>query len=256
MWRYLDSGVDIDNPDLKHNIWVNINEKQFDQIDNDGNGKIDDFYGWNFTDNNNNVRPQFENFSELGVNHGTIVSGILSARGNNGQGIAGAAWQTKIMPLKVLDNSGYGDSLTLVDAINYAIDKKVDVINLSVVGHNFSQALQNALERAWQAGIVIVAATGNEVGSGQDMDITPAYPVCNDGSDNIIIGVVAVDRNNKLANFSNYGSRCSDIAAPGVNFFSTVAYNETYPGFNHYYKGGYSGTSVATPLSFRLGGSY
>jgi subtilisin family serine protease len=244
----LDSGVDIDNPDLKHNIWVNVNEKPFDQIDNDGNGKVDDFYGWNFVDDTNNIRPQFENFSELGVNHGTIVSGILSARGNNAQGIAGAAWQIKVMPLKVLDSSGYGDSLSVVEAIDYAIAKKVDVINLSVVGHNFSQALQNALQRAWNAGIVIVAATGNEIGSGQDMDVYPAYPVCNDGSDNIIIGVVALDRENRLANFSNYGSRCSDIAAPGVNFFSTVAYNETYPGFNHYYKGGYSGTSVATPL--------
>ncbi len=244
----LDSGVDIDNPDLKHNLWVNVNEKPFDLIDNDGNGKVDDFYGWNFVDENNDVKPNFTNFTELGVNHGTIVSGILAARGNNGQGIAGGAWQVKIMPLKVLASDGTGDSLTVVEAINYAIAKKVDVINLSVVGHSYSQALQDALQRAWEAGIVIVAAAGNEVGLGQDMDIYPAYPACNDGVDNIIIGVVAVDRYNRLANFSNYGSRCSDVAAPGVNFYSTVAYNDHFPGFNHHYKGGFSGTSVATPL--------
>lgn len=244
----LDSGVDVDNPDLKHNIWVNVHEKPFDLIDNDGNGKVDDFYGWNFVDNNNDVKPKFENFTELGVNHGTIVAGILGARGNNGIGIAGGAWQVKIMPLKVLDSAGMGDSLTLVEAIDYAISKKVDVINLSVVGHSYSQALQEAISRAWQAGIVIVAAAGNEVGLGQDMDVYPAYPVCNDGDDNMVIGVVALDRYNRLASFSNFGSRCSDVAAPGVNFYSTVAYHDTFPGFNHYYKGGFSGTSVATPL--------
>lgn len=244
----LDSGVDIDNPDLKHNIWVNVHEKPFDLIDNDGNGKVDDFYGWNFVDDNNDVKPSFINFTELGVNHGTIVAGILGARGNNGIGITGAAWQIKIMPLKVLDSSGMGDSLTLVRAIDYAISKKVDVINLSVVGHSYSQALQDAISRAWQAGIVIVAAAGNEVGLGQNMDIYPAYPVCNDGEDNMVIGVVALDRYNRLASFSNFGSRCSDVSAPGVNFYSTVAYNDSFPGFNHYYKTGFSGTSVATPL--------
>ncbi len=244
----LDSGVDIDNLDLKHNIWVNVHEKPFDLIDNDGNGKVDDFYGWNFVDDNNDVKPSFINFTELGVNHGTIVAGILGARGNNGIGITGAAWQIKIMPLKVLDSSGMGDSLTLVRAIDYAISKKVDVINLSVVGHSYSQALQDAISRAWQAGIVIVAAAGNEVGLGQNMDIYPAYPVCNDGEDNMVLGVVALDRYSRLASFSNFGSRCSDVSAPGVNFYSTVAYHESFPGFNHYYKAGFSGTSVATPL--------
>jgi len=244
----LDSGVDIDNPDLKHNIWVNVHEKPFDLIDNDNNGKVDDFYGWNFVDNNNDVKPTFTNFTEIGVNHGTIVAGILGARGNNNIGITGAAWQIKIMPLKVLDSAGMGDSLTLVEAIDYAISKKVDVINLSVVGHNYSQALQEAITRAWRANIVVVAAAGNEVGLGQDMDVYPAYPVCNDGDDNMVIGVVALDRYNRLANFSNFGSRCSDVSAPGINFYSTVAYHDSFPGFNHYYKGGFSGTSVATPL--------
>ncbi len=244
----LDSGVDYDNPDLKHNIWVNANEKPFDRVDNDGNGMVDDFYGWNFVDNNNNIKPVFSSFSELGINHGTVVSGIIAARGNNNIGIAGASWQTKIMNLKVLDSSGVGDSLQVIRAIDYAINHDADIINLSVVGSNFSQSLQDAITRAWDAGLLIVAAAGNEVGKGVDMDITPAYPVCNDGSKNTVLGVVAVDWNNQRAEFSNYGNKCSDIAAPGINFYSTVVYNEEYPGFNHHFKGGYSGTSVATPL--------
>ncbi len=244
----LDSGFDINHPDLKHNFWVNEKEKPYDKVDNDGNGKVDDFYGWNFIDNNNDITPKFTNFSELGINHGTVVAGILAARGNNSYGIAGGGWQIKIMGLKVLDSLGRGDSFEVSQAIDYAVAQGADVINLSIVGTNYSQTLEQAIARAFNSGVVVVAAAGNEIGHGQDMDLYPAYPVCNDGDSNMVIGVVAVDRNNRRTSFSNYGKKCSDVAAPGVNFYSTVVYNDLYPGFNSYFKGGYSGTSVATPL--------
>jgi len=244
----LDSGVDTFHPDLRDNLWVNTGEKPYDRVDNDGNGLVDDFYGWNFVDNNNDINPVFENFTGLGVNHGTIVSGVIAARGNNHLGITGAAWNVKLMNLKVLDSTGVGDTVSVTKAIDYAIQKGAHVINLSLVGSQSSQTLLAALRRAWDAGLVIVAATGNEVGVGDNMNVVPAYPVCNDDVDNIIIGVVAVDRDRRKADFSNYGSTCSDVSAPGVNFFSTSVYNEVYPGFNHYYRGGNSGTSVAAPL--------
>ncbi len=244
----LDSGFDINHPDLKHNFWVNEKDKPYDRIDNDGNGKIDDFYGWNFIENNNDITPKFTNFSELGINHGTVVAGILAARGNNNYGIVGGGWQLKIMGLKVLDSLGRGNSFEVAEAIDYAVAQGADVINLSIVGTNYSQTLEQAIARAFKSGLVVVAAAGNEIGHGQDMDLYPAYPVCNDGNENMVIGVVAVDRNNRRAGFSNYGKKCSDVAAPGVNFYSTVVYNDLYPGFNSYFKGGYSGTSVATPL--------
>jgi len=188
----LDSGIDYENPDLKHNVWVNAHDRPNDLIDNDGNGKVDDFYGWNFVEDNNDVRPVFSNFTELGINHGSVVAGIIAARGNNNLGIAGSAWQTKIMSLKVLDSSGLGDSAQVIKAIDYAISKGANVLNLSIVGSNYSQSLQNALQRAWDAGMVIVAAAGNEIGRGDDMNSIPAYPACNDGTDNIVIGITAI----------------------------------------------------------------
>ncbi len=244
----LDTGIDIDHPDLRDNIWVNKAEKPYDQTDNDGNGYVDDFYGWNFVDNSNIVKPDLSSADSTAANHGTVIAGVIGARGANGVGVAGLNWQIKIMSLKVLDNNGHGDTQRVASAIHYAIDKGVDVINLSFVGNEYDPVLQGAIDRAWQNNIVIVAAAGNEGDVGHDFAVTLSYPVCNDGIDNKVIGVVAVDQFNHLAQFSNYGTKCSDVTAPGVGFFSTVV-NE--PGFGQYtdlYSGGWSGTSVATPV--------
>ena len=244
----LDTGVDIDHPDLRDNIWVNKKEKPYDLVDNDGNGYVDDFYGWNFVDDSNVVKPDLENANKTAANHGTIVAGIIGARGANGSGVAGVSWQVKIMPLKVLDNNGQGDTVRVAKAINYAIDQGVDIINLSFVGNEYSAVLQNAIDRAYENNIVIVAAAGNEDASGHDFAAKSSYPVCNDGTENAVIGVVAVDQFNRLASFSNYGTRCSDVTAPGVSFFSTVVYEPAYEDFQSLYAGGWNGTSVATPV--------
>ncbi len=244
----LDTGVDIDHPDLMNNIWINEKEKPYDRIDNDGNGYVDDFYGWNFVDNNNDVTPAVEGGELTAVHHGTIVAGVIGAEGNNLQGITGIDWRVKIMPLKVLDNLGQGNSYAVTQAINYAVKMGADVINLSFVGPDYLSDLQQAIYQAYLNDVVVVAASGNERNHGLDLDVVPGYPVCYNGSDNAIIGVAAVDQNNKILSSSNYGSNCVDVVAPGYNFYSTMVYDYRNLNYKIPYNGGWSGTSVAAPL--------
>jgi subtilisin family serine protease len=247
----LDSGVDITHPDLKNNIWKNPGEIAGDGRDNDGNGYIDDINGWSFVEKDNDPNPRFkEGWTKLGVNHGTIVAGILGAEGNNDLAIAGVAWNASIMPLRVLASDGSGDAKDVVDAINYAIVKKADILNLSFVGFSYNKTLESAIERAHNAGMLIVAAAGNDVSGsrGFNMDANPMYPVCYDGpnGDNWILGVTALDPLDQRAYFSSYGHKCIDVAAPGVGLWSTVAYRPNL-GFTDYAKGYWTGTSVAVP---------
>jgi subtilisin family serine protease len=251
----IDSGVQIKHPDLYPNIWQNPKEIPGNGIDDDGNGFIDDYNGWDFINNVPDPSPKFsDGFTEAGIMHGTIVAGIIGAVGNNGSGIAGVTWKTKIMPLKVLDDNGEGRTSDVVRAIDYAINNKADIINFSFVGLDYSRGLYEAITRAHQAGIIMVAAAGNEQsqGEGYDLNETPMYPACDDGSDNMVIGVAATDAVDQKLPFSSYGSRCVDIAAPGVGFFSTVVYAPTQRIGSQYFDqrfGGYwSGTSMATPV--------
>jgi len=247
----LDSGVDINNPDLKNNIWFNAWEVPGDGLDNDGNGFIDDQYGWDFVANNSDPLPKFDSgWTEVAMNHGTIVAGVAAAAGNNSTGVAGVAWQARLMPIRVLNGKGVGDTVTVAKGINYAITNHADIINLSFVGSESDPALEGAITRAYQAGILVVAAAGNEQQAGVDMDKQPQYPVCNDGlnGENQVIGVAAVDDIDKRAEFSNYGSRCIDLAAPGVKIYSTEFVSKDNKKFQEYYGGFWSGTSVAAPL--------
>jgi thermitase len=248
----LDSGVDIDHPDLADNIWINPGEVPNDGVDNDGNIYVDDVNGWDFVAGDNNPRPDFKEwwFTKEGIDHGTIVAGVAASVGNNSRGTAGIAWEAKIMPIRVLDSAGSGDVLTVIEGIDYAVEKGVDVINLSFIGSGFSKNLFLALERAYKAGIVVVAAVGNYGVAGKNLDDEPLYPVCYYGSDgeNVVIGVAATDKNDKKAQFSNYGSKCVDVSAPGVDIWGTVAYNPGMPQFTEYYSGGWSGSSVAAPI--------
>jgi subtilisin family serine protease len=251
----LDSGVQIGHPDLRNNIWRNDKEIPENNIDDDKNGFIDDINGWDFVNNTANPSPKFKDgFTEAGILHGTIVAGIAAAAGNNAAGIAGIAWRAKIMPLKVLDDAGEGNTSNVVKAIDYAVNNGADIINLSFVGFGFSQSLDSAVKRAYDAGVIVVAAAGNEQGqaSGYSLDATPMYPACHDGGENRVIGVAATDTIDQKANFSSYGFKCVDIAAPGISIFSTAVYE---PGkqingkfFDKYYDGYWSGTSMATPM--------
>ena len=184
----IDSGVQIKHPDLYPNIWVNAKEIPGNGLDDDGNGFIDDYNGWDFIDNVPDPSPKFEeDYTEAGVMHGTVVAGIVAAVGNNASGISGVSWKAKIMPLRVLDDKGEGHTSEVIRAIDYAIANGADIINFSFVGFDYSRGLYEAIERAHKAGIVMVAAAGNEQsgGEGYNLDETPMYPACDDGDDNI-----------------------------------------------------------------------
>ena len=249
----IDAGVDISNSDLTENIWLNPKE-QSDGVDNDGNGLIDDVRGWNFVKNNGDVRPiaAAGETSRIGLNHGSVIAGIIGAVGNNGVGGAGVNWRVKILPLKILDERGEGDTDLAVKAIDYAIQKKASIINLSFVGPTPSLDFIQAVRRAYRAGILVIAAAGNapEGQSGTNLNDQPQYPVCFDDplkEENWVIGVAALSEDGQLAPFSNYGSKCIDISAPGARIPSTVLFDPA-SGNNEIYGGGWSGTSIAAPF--------
>jgi len=253
----IDTGVDISHPDLKENIWTNEDEIAGNGIDDDDNGYIDDVNGWDFVYNQPDPGPKFEgNYTEDGITHGTIVAGIAAARGGNGEGIFGVTWRAKIMALKALDGSGEGSTGNVVRAINYAVKNGANIINLSFVGSGNSINLENAIRDAHNAGLILVAAAGNEQSNdeGYDLRNNPMYPVCYDGpgDENWVIGVAATDAIDQKAVFSSYGFSCVDITAPGISIFSTVPYRpKEMIGnkiFNIYYDGYWSGTSVAVPM--------
>jgi subtilisin family serine protease len=250
----IDSGVDIKHPDLVNNIWFNKTEVSGNGIDDDNNGFIDDYQGWDFVNNVPDPSPKFfDDWSEAGISHGTMVAGIIAAQGNNNKGVAGVTWKTQLMPLKVINDKGEGRIYDVIRAIDYATNNGADIINLSFVNFNYSQAMQDAIYRAHSAGVLIIAAAGNEQVNGVAYNInkTPIYPACYDGQlvgENMVIGVVATDALDQKTKFSSYGSHCVDIAAPGISFFNTVVPGADINNYNKYYDGYLSGTSMAAPL--------
>jgi subtilisin family serine protease len=227
----IDTGVDYNHQDLAVNMWVNTGEIPGNGFDEDGNGYIDDIHGIDAC--NDDADPIDDN------SHGTHVSGTIGAVGDNGIGVVGVNWDVRIMALKFLDASGDGWTSDAIECLDYAIMMKLDygfhvmVTSNSWGGGGFSQALYDAIEASGNAGMLFVAAAGNE---GRNNDITPSYPSSYDLPN--IISVAATDRHDGLAGFSNYGPTSVDLGAPGHQILSTI------PG-NHYAT--YSGTSMATP---------
>ena len=244
----LDSGVDLDHPDLIDSIWTNTEEIAGDGIDNDKNSYIDDRFGWDFVDSDNNPEPDLdEGYDFTAANHGTVIAGIIAATAND-NGIVGIAPKAKIMPLKILDSKGVGNTLVLSQAIDYAVENGADIINLSLVGDTYGPNLEESIINAYNHGVMIIAASGNEENTGLSLDIDPRYPICDFDSINRVFGVAALDGQKVLADFSNFGEDCIDISAPGTNFYSTVYYNASDSKFKQYYRGGWNGTSVAAPI--------
>jgi len=227
----IDTGIDYNHPDLAANMWRNPREVAGDRLDNDGNGFVDDVYGWDFA--NNDADP----FDDEG--HGTHVAGTIGAVGNDGVGVAGVNWQVSLMALKFLGADGSGTTSAAVAALNYATMMRrshgVNVVatNNSWGGGGASTALTNAIVSGGSAGILCIAAAGNE---STNNDTTPSYPA-NVASD-AVISVAAIDSYNLLAVYSNYGATTVDVAAPGSSIYSTTP-NNTYSSF--------SGTSMAAP---------
>ena len=252
----IDSGVQTNHPDLVDNLWVNKNEIIDDGIDNDNNGFIDDAQGWNFIDNTPDASPVYSTSSnEAGLEHGTLMAGIIGAAGNNKIGVSGVAWKVKIMPLKALNDKGEGKVSDVIRAIDYAVKNGADIINLSFVGYTYSNSLREALERAYDAGVIVVAAAGNDkssTGNGYNLNQSPIYPACYRGlnDEKLVIGVAATDATDRKATFSSYGSDCVDISAPGIGIFNTAVYlpDISHGLYNTYYDGYWSGTSMAAPI--------
>ncbi len=246
----IDSGVQIDHPDLRDNIWLNQAESD-DGLDSDSNGFIDDLYGWDFVKNINDPSPKFDDaFSEAGLSHGTMVAGIMAAVGNNRLGVAGISWQAQIMPLRALNSLGEGRVSDVVRAIDYAINNGADIINLSFVGFDYSESLEAAINRASQAGIIVVTAAGNESKNGESYNLeeTPIYPACYGKNNGLVLGVAATDALDQKADFSSYGFSCVDITAPGISFFNTIAKGSNLDKPDLLYDGYWSGTSMAAPI--------
>lgn len=232
----IDEGVDISHPDLRDKIWTNAAEVAGNGVDDDGNGYVDDVNGWDFVNDDASVYDP-DPLTGTGDEHGTHVAGTIAAAGDNGTGITGVSWRTRIMPLKFLGVYG-GYTSDAIEAINYAVDKGVKISNNSWGGGGKSQALRDAIARADSSGHLFVAAAGNggADGVGDDNDATPHYP--SSYSNPNIVAVAATDDRDTLASFSNFGVTSVDLAAPGVRILSTL------PGDAY---GSYSGTSMATP---------
>jgi subtilisin family serine protease len=219
----VDTGVDYNHEDLKNNIWTNANEIAGNGIDDDGNGYIDDNYGWNFSEKNNNTLDKH--------GHGTHVSGTIAGENNN-SGVTGIAYDSKIMPVKVLNDSGSGSYSSISKGIRYAVDNGANVINLSLGGGSANSTLESAINYASSKGVIVVMAAGN------DGESSPDYPARYASKSGIAVG--AVDSNNNMADFSNRSgtNEISYVTAPGVKVYSSVPNNQYDT---------YSGTSMATP---------
>ncbi|MEH2348641.1 MAG: S8 family peptidase [Nostoc sp.] len=219
----LDTGVDYNHEDLKNNIWTNTKEIPGNGIDDDGNGYVDDVSGWNFADKNNNTLDK--------NGHGTHVSGTIAGE-NNSYGVTGIAYDAKIMPVKVLNDSGSGSYSSISKGIHYAVDNGANVINLSLGGSSSNSTLESAIKYASSKGVIVVMAAGN------DGDSSPGYPARYASKSGIAVG--AVDSNNNLADFSNRSgtNKITYVTAPGVKVYSSVPNNKYAT---------YSGTSMATP---------
>jgi subtilisin family serine protease len=230
----IDTGIDYTHEDLAANIWTNPGEVPGNGADDDGNGYVDDIHGANLSIGAASASDPMDDNQ-----HGTHVAGTIGAIHGNGLGVRGIAGSLKLLPIKFMDASGAGRLSDAIAAIYYMVDLKVNhgvnikVANNSWGGGGYSPALEEAIRRASEAGIVFVVAAGN---STTDIDLFPSYPASYD-VDNIV-SVAAIDRDQNLASFSNYGASGVDIAAPGVDIQSTLPGN-TY--------GYLSGTSMATP---------
>ncbi len=247
----IDSGVDYTHPDLSANIWINAGEdhepfgvigpEDWDGIDDDGNDYVDDICGYDFC-----KRGQVEDSDPMDENgHGTHVSGTIGAVGNNGVGVTGVCWNVRIMAVKCSDPNGVGYIADAIECIEYAQLMGAHIMNNSWAVYGFEpEGIRDAVCDVGEAGILFVAAAGNEGGNNDTLEWTPegfkapAWPArCNVSCDNVI-AVLATNSSDIKPSFSNYGRTSVELGAPGVGILSCTIGDE-YESWN--------GTSMATP---------
>lgn len=221
----IDTGIKYDHPDLAPNMWVNEAEKNGAAgVDDDGNGYVDDIYGYNFVSNTGDPMDDH--------GHGSHCAGTIGGKGNDGAGVVGVNWDTRMMAVKFLSADGSGTLEGAVNSIAYATKMGAKILSNSWGGGGFSQELKDVIDASNAAGTVFVAAAGN---SSANNDTANAYPASYDVPN--IIAVSAIDNRGALAVFSSYGKRKVHVGAPGVNILSvTTKGHESW-----------SGTSMATP---------
>lgn len=243
----IDTGVDLDHPDLKPNLWTNSAEAEGEpDYDNDGNGFAGDVHGWDFINDSPNIRDY--------NSHGTHCAGIAAAADNE-IGVIGANPKALIMPVTVMQSDGTGDYATIVKGINYAVANGATVLSMSFGGYTNSRVLREALENAYHSAVLVAAAGNDGMGIYRQCDLLK-YGQCFPAAYSFVFGVQALaEGGSKLAGYSNFdcdGPNYSnvttandpegfnyEVSAPGSHILSTV------PGGNYRYL---SGTSMATPL--------
>jgi subtilisin family serine protease len=222
----VDSGIDTAHADLIPNLWTNPGEIPGNGLDDDNNGYVDDTQGWNFISGSNDVYD--------GNGHGTQVAGIIAAATNDGVGIAGLCWGCRLMPVRVMADSGASNYSDIAAGVVYATAKGARVINLSLGGYADSRTLRDAINAAVAQGIVVVGGAGN------DNVATPFYPAAYSN----VLAVAGTTISDTRAGYSNYGAWV-DVSAPGVEITTTFLGGDWGPG---------SGTSVAAPFAAGLAG--
>jgi subtilisin family serine protease len=230
----IDTGVDYTHPDIAPNYWSNPgetgldaqgNDKSTNGIDDDANGYIDDFRGWDFANDDNDPIDDH--------NHGTHCAGTIGGAGNDGVGVVGVNWEVSMVGLKFLTGGGSGTTDDAIEAIEYATTLGLTMTSNSWGGGGYSEAMDLAIQEADKAGILFIAAAGNSTANN---DETPHYPSSYSGEN--IIAVAATDHNDGIANFSSYGQKSVHLGAPGVDILSSVRDGKWEK---------FSGTSMATP---------
>ena len=231
----MDSGIQTNHEDLIDNIWVNTGEIVGDGIDNDGNGYIDDIYGWNCGDSNGDV--------SYVSNHGVHVAGIVSAVTDNSKGVASVARNAKIASIKIFNSSGKSTLSYIIEGINYAKKNDINIINCSFGGAGWGSTSGSIVKSAIEAvpDIFFVIAAGNIATSTPqpDNDQTAVYPSQLTKDLDNVISVANTTSSDELSSTSHYGATSVDIAAPGTGIYSTIP-TSSY--------GTMSGTSMATPM--------
>ena len=231
----MDSGIQTNHEDLINNIWVNTGEIVGDGIDNDGNGYIDDIYGWNCGDSNGDV--------SYVSNHGVHVAGIVSAVTDNSKGVASVARNAKIASIKIFNSSGKSTLSYIIEGINYAKKNDINIINCSFGGAGWGSTSVSIVKSAIEAvpDIFFVIAAGNIATSTPqpDNDQTAVYPSQLTKDLDNVISVANTTSSDELSSTSHYGATSVDIAAPGTVIYSTIP-TSSY--------GTMSGTSMATPM--------
>lgn len=220
----IDTGVDIQHPELRDNIYKNPDEIADNGVDDDHNGYVDDVHGWNFVKQSSDVRDP--------AGHGTHIAGVIGADRLNGIGVRGINQEVALLPIVVLGKDINGQSADTVSGIYYAIEAGARVINLSLGGFRTPDFVA-AMHAAEDAGILVVNSAGND---GENIDLYPYFPASYHLDNMIVVG--ATNHNNLISGGSNYGRRTLDILAPGLHILSTLPDNRY---------GYMTGTSMAAP---------